>query len=77
MQKMRKVSKMEVPAWFGSPVSLVIVLDFHLFSGGRSVKMLLITIHKWSGYGMAVLAALHFAWHWNWLRHAARTLWKR
>ena len=26
-----------------------IVLDFHLFSGGRSVKMLLITIHKWSG----------------------------
>ena len=54
-----------------------IVLDFHLFSGGRSVKMLLFTIHKWSGYGMAVLAALHFAWHWNWLRHAARTLWKR
>ena len=54
-----------------------IVLDFHLFSGGRSVKMLLLTIHKWSGYGMAVLAALHFAWHWNWLRYAARTLWKR
>ena len=54
-----------------------IVLDFHLFSGGRSVKMLLFTIHKWSGYGMAILVALHFAWHWNWLRHAARTLWKR
>ena len=54
-----------------------IVLDFHLFSGGRSVKMLLFTIHKWSGYGMAVFAVLHFAWHWNWLRHAARTLWKR
>ena len=54
-----------------------IVLDFHLFSGGRSVKMLLFTIHKWSGYGMAVLAALHFVWHWNWLRYAARTLWKR
>ena len=54
-----------------------LVLDFHHFSGGRSVKMLLLTIHKWSGYGMAVLAALHFAWHWNWLRYAARTLWKR
>ena len=54
-----------------------IVLDFPLFSGGRSVKMLLFTTHKWSGYGMAVLAALHFAWHWNWLRYAARTLWKR
>lgn len=54
-----------------------IVSDFHLFSGGRSVKMLLLTIHKWSGYAMAVFTVLHFAWHWNWLRYAARTLWRR
>lgn len=51
-----------------------IVLDFHLFSGGRAAKMMFTEIHRWTGYLMAVFVVLHFAWHWSWVRFAAKSL---
>lgn len=54
-----------------------IVLNFHLFGGmGRAGKELFSNIHTWSGYIMLAAIVLHLAWHWKWLKAAARQLGK-
>lgn len=49
-----------------------LVMDFHLFSGGREIKMLLRELHTWSGYIMGVGLLLHVAWHVRWIKAAAK-----
>lgn len=53
-------------------VATGLVLDFHLFSGGRGVKMLLRDIHTWSGYIMGAGFLLHVVWHTGWIKAAAK-----
>lgn len=49
-----------------------VVMDFHLFSGGREVKMQLRAVHLWAGYIMGVGFLLHIAWHTGWIKYAAK-----
>ena len=51
-----------------------IILDFHLFSGGKSVKILLTDIHIYSGYTMSVALLFHLVWHWKWVRAVSKQL---
>ena len=49
-----------------------VVLDFHLFSGGKSVKMMVTDIHVYSGYLMMAGLLLHLAWHMGWIRNVTK-----
>ena len=51
-----------------------IILDFHLFTGGRNIKVLLTNWHAYSGYIMLTGLCLHLAWHWGWLQGTTRRL---
>ena len=51
-----------------------VILDFHLFFGGREVKFLITEIHRWTGYIMTIGIVLHFIWHWKWLKAIAGQL---
>lgn len=51
-----------------------IIIDFHLFSGGKSVKILLTDIHIYSGYTMSVALLFHLVWHWKWVRAVSKQL---
>ena len=52
-----------------------IILDFHLFTGGRNAKVLLTNWHSYSGYILLTGLFLHLAWHWGWLQGTTRRLW--
>ena len=51
-----------------------IVLDFHLFSGGREAKMFITDIHIYTGYTMAIGLLFHLAWHMGWIRNVTKLL---
>ena len=49
-----------------------VVLDFHWFSGGREVKMVLVEVHRWTGYIGTAAILLHMVWHTKWIAVAAK-----
>lgn len=51
-----------------------IIIDFHLFSGGKSVKILLTDVHIYSGYIMSIALIFHLIWHWKWVRAVSKQL---
>ena len=55
-------------------VATGLILDFHWFSGGREVKMLLTDWHRYTGYLMGIGLLLHLAWHIGWIRNVTKML---
>lgn len=53
-----------------------IMLDFHLIEGGREVHRIYRLVHKYSGYVMAVGIIFHLAWHFDWIRNAAKKIFR-
>ncbi len=53
-----------------------LIIDFHWFSGGREVKVMLTTWHKYAGYLMAVGMIFHLSWHMGWVRNVTKLLFK-
>ena len=53
------------------------VIDFHLFTGGKSVKIILTDIHTYSGYLMLVALILHIKWHIRFVRAMSRQYWRK
>lgn len=51
-----------------------IIIDFHLFTGGKAVKMLLTDIHTYSGYIMSIALIFHLIWHWKWVQAVSKQL---
>jgi len=51
-----------------------VVLDFHWFSGGREVKMVLVEVHRWTGYIGTAAILLHMVWHTKWIAVAAKKM---
>lgn len=49
-----------------------VVIDFHLFSGGKPVKIILVDIHTYSGYVMLAGLVLHLKWHWRFIVQMTR-----
>ncbi|MBR2519926.1 MAG: DUF4405 domain-containing protein [Selenomonadaceae bacterium] len=54
-----------------------IILDFHLVEGGREVRRVYRLVHTYSGYVMAVGILIHLAWHVDWIKNAARKIFRR
>lgn len=53
-----------------------IILDFHLVKHGTEMRHLVRDFHTYSGYIMAVGLILHLAWHMNWIKSAAKNIFK-
>ena len=53
-----------------------IILDFHLIKGGREVIKIFRLVHAYSGYVMAVGILIHLAWHFDWIRNAAKKIFR-
>lgn len=51
-----------------------LIIDFHLFTGGKAVKVLLTDIHIYSGYAMSIALIFHLIWHWKWVRAVSSQL---
>ena len=51
-----------------------IVMDFHLFSGGKDVKILLTDWHKDTGYLKIAGLLFHLAWHMGWIKNVTRLM---
>lgn len=55
-----------------------LALDFHLMPAGDfDIRHTVREVHIYSGYVMAVGFILHIAWHWKWLKAAARQLFSK
>jgi hypothetical protein len=55
-----------------------ICLDFHIFPrGDMEIFRLMRKIHTYSGYIMAVGLIFHIAWHGNWIKSAAKQIFKK
>lgn len=53
-----------------------IMLDFHLIEGGREVRRVYRLVHTYSGYIMTVGIIFHLAWHIDWIRNAAKKIFR-
>ena len=51
-----------------------VIIDFHLFSGGKATKIMLTDWHIYSGYTMMAGLLLHLAWHWGWVKNVTKLL---
>ena len=51
-----------------------LMLDFHLFEGGRDVRHYWRDIHAYIGYVMAAGVLLHIIWHVKWIKAAAKQI---
>ncbi len=73
---MKKNYILDILLFLAATVCIVtgIMLDFHLFRGGREMKMLITNWHIWSGYIMLVGILFHLAWHWGWIRNVTKLL---
>ena len=54
-----------------------IALDFHLAPGGKEFHRTFRNIHIYSGYVMAVGLLIHLAWHVDWIKGAAKKIFRR
>ena len=75
---MRKNFTLDVILFVSALICIVtgIMLDFHLIEGGKEARRIYKLVHTYSGYAMAVGLLIHLAWHVDWLKVAARKIFR-
>lgn len=54
-----------------------IMLDFHLIEGGHAGRRVYRLVHTYSGYVMTIGILIHLAWHVDWIKGAAKKIFRR
>lgn len=54
-----------------------IILDFHIVERGTELRRTVRDFHIYSGYIMAVGLIFHLAWHMNWIKSAAKNIFRK
>ena len=54
-----------------------IILDFNIVERGNALRRTIRDFHIYSGYIMAVGLIFHLAWHMNWIKSAAKNIFKK
>ena len=54
-----------------------ILMDFHIVPGGREVRHIVRLAHTYTGYIMAVGIIFHIVWHGNWIKSAAKNVFRK
>ena len=76
---MKKNFNLDVILFVSGLICIVtgIILDFHLVKHGTEIRHIVRDFHTYSGYIMAVGLIFHLAWHMNWIKSAAKNVFKK